>query len=188
MIIDNDFLTKKEQENILDTIKSKNNLFPLHFLPGNVSSDNEDLQEKHYVFSHVLYYRFAPRSDFYEYFMEVFLKFLNKNNIEFRAILSARVNFYPARAEEDSIGYPHTDWDFDHKVFLYYINDSDGDTLIYKETVEENIKIENLKNLNVVKSIKPQMGTGVIFDGKNYHSASFPIKSKYRAILNVSFL
>ncbi len=57
----------------------------------------------------------------------------------------------------------------DHLVMLYYINDSDGETI--------------LRN---VGKIKPKKGRIVIFDGSILHKAKYPVKG-YRCILNFNF-
>ena len=53
-----------------------------------------------------------------------------------------------------------------HLALLYYVNDSDGDTIIY----------ENKKTLKIKKTIKPKQGRIVIFDGSYWHSGSQPKK------------
>lgn len=99
-----------------------------------------------------------------------------------KSILRARINLYVKN--DGGVGHPHTDWKFDHNVFMYYINDSDGDTLIYKELFNDY----NLENLSTENAISPKMGRGAVFNGSNFHSASNPITFSKRAILNISFV
>ena len=68
--------------------------------------------------------------------------------------------------------YPHLDIVQD--VCLYYVNDSDGDTIFYDENETE------------VKRVTPKKGRVVFFDGSYYHSASSPSKNT-RVILNYNF-
>ena len=62
-------------------------------------------------------------------------------------------------------------------VALYYVCDSDGDTVIYNETKES-------KKYTIKKSVTPKQGRMVIFDGALYHAAKQPINSNTRCIVN----
>ena len=72
---------------------------------------------------------------------------------------------------------PHRDFYFKHHVFLYYINDSDGDTFLFNE-------IDN-GDLEVVEKITPKKGRIICFDGKWLHASSLPYKSEYRSVFNM---
>ena len=59
-----------------------------------------------------------------------------------------------------------------HKVFLFYINDSDGDTFFFN-------------NKEIFKRITPKKNRLVIFDGNIKHAGTHPIKSEKRIVLNI---
>jgi hypothetical protein len=65
---------------------------------------------------------------------------------------------------------PHTDLPFDHWVVLYYVNDSDGDTVFFD-------------NGHIVKSVSPKRGRAVLFNGNILHGGGIP-KSNPRSIVN----
>ena len=73
---------------------------------------------------------------------------------------------------------PHKDFDFGHHVFLYYINDCDGDTFLFNELGNGEIE--------VVERVSPKKGRLVCFDGTWLHASSVPINSEYRAVLNMN--
>jgi hypothetical protein len=80
----------------------------------------------------------------------------------------------------------HTDLEEPHMVVLYYINDSDGETIIsnlsYDDISAEEInKKENYPT--VFKKVEPQKGRVVIFNGKYYHAPTNPSKNR-RCIIN----
>jgi hypothetical protein len=79
----------------------------------------------------------------------------------------------------------HVDMDFDHKVLLYYVNDSDGDTILYNEVFEEYGEVPN--NFTVQQTSTPSKGNGLVFDGLTYHSSSKPTKNSKRIIINIDF-
>ena len=77
--------------------------------------------------------------------------------------------------------YDPEKWDFfkipvteeQHKTILYYFNDSDGDTVFYK-------------NKKIIKRITPVLNSGICFDGSIYHSSSKPIKNIKRLVMNIN--
>ena len=73
---------------------------------------------------------------------------------------------------------PHIDLDEgeEHIVVLYYVIDSDGDTVIYNERTESLTYTEKQR-------VTPKQGRVVIFDGGQYHTAEQPTKGT-RCIVN----
>ena len=62
----------------------------------------------------------------------------------------------------------HVDLDFPHYVCLYYINDSDGDTVFF----EKDQKTE-------IKRVTPKKGRIAFFSGDIYHCTSTPSKNRF---------
>ncbi len=63
-----------------------------------------------------------------------------------------------------------------HLVVLYYVCDSDGDTIIYHERVKS-------EKYTIKQRVTPKQGRIVIFDGTLYHTAEQPLHST-RCIVN----
>jgi hypothetical protein len=64
---------------------------------------------------------------------------------------------------------------------VYYVNDSDGDTVLFNEFYDKN----NVSQpLTICKRIQPKKNRLVIFDSKRYHASSNPILNKNRTVLN----
>jgi hypothetical protein len=114
-----------------------------------------------------------------------------KINLEFNTILDARsFLMFPlhdkVRKEYDNIHVDRTD---DHWVCLYYVNDSDGDTVLFKQTREDmNNDIEVFKNTKFepLKTVTPKKGRAIVFNGNRYHSSTAPTEG-VRCILNFDF-
>ena len=91
----------------------------------------------------------------------------------------------------------HIDKAEPHVTIIYYINDSDGDTLIFND--ENNKHLKNIKefmnndnfldfkNFELSKSISPKKGRVVIFDGNLWHYGKYPTKSE-RNIININLV
>jgi hypothetical protein len=88
------------------------------------------------------------------------------------------------------INYPHVDVDREHMVGLLYLNDSDGDTVIYTETFDPQGPIssrehyDSITSFTKLVSITPEKGTFVFFNGKHYHSSSTPTAHANRVVVN----
>ena len=83
---------------------------------------------------------------------------------------------------------PHVDLIFPHLVCLYYVNDCDGDTIIYNETSDQVIE-EAIPstNFSIYKTVSPKKGRVVLFNGKYYHSSSKPTIDR-RCIINFNLI
>jgi hypothetical protein len=100
--------------------------------------------------------------------------------------------FLSLPVSKSKIDKPHIDIPEPHYVGLYYVNDSDGDTVIYQETYnpmfESTIHAElTSESLSVVRTITPKKGRLVIFNGNHYHSSSQPTTT-HRCVINFHFL
>ena len=83
--------------------------------------------------------------------------------------------------KENRKDHIHVNVDIPHLVMLYYVNDSDGDTILYDKTLDD-IPYEvqypdEYCNLNIAHRIAPKKGRVLFFDGRCYHSPSTPTKS-----------
>jgi len=80
--------------------------------------------------------------------------------------------------------------DTKHLVVLYYVNDSDGDTVIIDKkhsmpsANSDNVKLEDY---NIVERITPKQGRAVLFDGWQYHTAEQPQKNM-RCVININII
>jgi hypothetical protein len=68
-------------------------------------------------------------------------------------------------------------------VAIYYINDSDGDTLFFEDPT--SIDFEELK---IVTSVSPKKGRIVVFNKSVLHSHRPPKNSRVRGVINFNFL
>ena len=71
---------------------------------------------------------------------------------------------------------PHIDSTDPHKVILFYLNDTDGDTYFYD------------KEHKIIDSVTPKGNRAVLFDGSILHSSSKPIDFAKRIVLNINLM
>lgn len=79
----------------------------------------------------------------------------------------------------------HIDLHTRHLVLLYYVCDSDGDTIIVDRPPD--VPPTQMEKCPILKQVTPKQGRAVIFDGSLYHTAQQPT-SNMRCIINFDFI
>ena len=103
----------------------------------------------------------------------------------------------PLKGLSDQLDINHVDRKQNHLVILYYVKDSDGDTIIYENTLhsvmtqrvvsEYNSELPPLEKTKELQRVSPKQGRVVIFDGAFYHTAEQPQKD-VRLIINYNVI
>lgn len=84
--------------------------------------------------------------------------------------------------------YPHIDAEVDHWTCVYYVNDCDGDLIVYNDTFPEISQVNAKTHKFTVKRIcKPAQGKLVTFNGKYYHASSYPTTKPLRLAITFNF-
>jgi len=110
-------------------------------------------------------------------FSKVYLG-LNNNNLSNYFIQRIKINitFPHPKNTIENYGPIHTDDERkESKSIIYYINNSDGDTLFFNN---------NSDNPKIIKRISPKQGRAVVFNSNINHTACCPINAPYRQIIN----
>lgn len=81
----------------------------------------------------------------------------------------------------------HIDIPQPHYACVYYLNDTDGDTIIYEQTMINTPFGSQNVELKEHKRVTPKKGRFVIFDGSRYHCSSQPTEN-YRCIINFDLI
>jgi len=96
--------------------------------------------------------------------------------------------------ENSEVGEVHIDFYEPHYTMLYYVNDTDGDTIF--STIHES-EVEHIENefekfnyvnkkTQIRERVSPKQGRCVLFDGLIYHASSTPTKNE-RFVINFNF-
>ena len=176
-ILDN-IISKKEQNFIRNTLLD-NAEFPWTFVNDVSIKDNK--HQTRPGFKHVF-----RNYKLVESIITNTRKKLNKVLYANEEILEARA-FLQLPLEEKfrgkGVDTPHLDRFEPHLVYLYYVCDSDGDTIIYDYKTEKEGDVPFFEDVKELKRITPKQGRVVIFDGLYWHTAEQP-KKDVRCILN----
>lgn len=132
--------------------------------------------------------------DTYEMYMmsrQIIDYVLDAEQLQLNRILRIKANFLTQNVDhtfdESCVNSPHVDNYNEHKVLVYYVNESDGDTILFNEKWS-NDKEKDTINLTTEARVQPKRGRILMFDGLQYHTSQNPINSKHRAILNINFV
>jgi hypothetical protein len=134
-------------------------------------------------FSQLLFPTEDPNSPLFHYPKQIFEIFMNRHRLKPSKLIRVKANLLvrsAAQAETRPFA-PHVDVPFPHWVMIYYVNDSDGDTVIFDKQYPDR------ENPQVIKSISPKKGRAIFFDGRHYHCGSCPIDHDTRIIFNYDF-
>lgn len=124
-------------------------------------------------------------SEYWPLFEEVFLKFINENNLNLSQIYRASVNL--TTSSNFLHNNPHVDHTFKHNVFIHYLNTfDDGHTYIFDETYDGKNAVSKEKKI-IKKIIQPQKNKAICFDGKFYHAQGFCKPDQHRIVFVVTF-
>lgn len=83
----------------------------------------------------------------------------------------------------------HVDRFEPHQTLIYYLNTSDGDTVVFDQTysIGDDYKAASSTSLPIKYRIKPVANTLLHIDGFQYHSGSNPVENDYRITININF-
>lgn len=98
------------------------------------------------------------------------------------------------KADQPYATQPHVDFDNIHQTALLYINDCDGDTIIYNEKYKPMFGMGSYNHFSRIKDqltvktvISPKANRLVLFDGLHYHSGTIPVVAGRRVIMNINY-
>ena len=171
-----DIISSQLVDKIHDLTLGTNTEFPWHYKGNLTYSSNDPLYTLKPGMHHVLYHKGAKQSHYLAPFFQILYEFSFKRNLFVEDIF--RINSYLDLPNPNPGADlpPHVDTVHPHFVLLYYINDSEGDTILFEEDEK-----------TIIKKITPKKGRLIFFDGHIFHCGSTPGTST-RAIINYNFL
>ena len=187
ILVVDDAVSKVYQNSIKDTLLG-NVDFPWYF-NKDVTYANKKIESSYSVpsLSHKLTDE-KTNSGFYDFLLPLALEISGNNNLNPQRITRARSFLQFPIPDSNTHNHPHCDIDEEHTVILYYVNDSDGDTFLFDQTLDDFPQKDISKNNFTVKqTVSPKQGRAVIFNGKRYHASSTPTNG-VRCILNFDLI
>ena len=191
-IID-DFIDLEYQEDIrsilLADYQYQGKDFPWHYI-GDVTAEGDADSQNRAALAHeyIIYdedqsiedQKATEEIDHFHYLFLPMLKHVCvRMNIKKINVLQGRSFLqFPLNLKDKTVDTPHVDLQQEHLVALYYVCDSDGDTIIYNERHQPANKEYTIK-----QKVTPKQGRMVLFDGSLYHTAEQP-EHNVRCVVN----
>jgi hypothetical protein len=149
--------------------------------------------------THLAYNYGNEPSDWFPFIMPIVYSIAEAAGHELEQLLRIRVGCLPQTHE---IGYeyntPHLDFTMPHYTACYYVNDSDGDTVVFDQTaydmtttnICEDTLLEYVQctNFTVAQRSTPKKGRLCIFDGLRFHASTKPKENDRRIVLTVNYI
>lgn len=149
-------------------------------------------------FSHVAYDLGVQPSEWYPFLMPLVYAIEEAAGHKITQLLRIRVGML-LKTDEPEYDYntPHLDFLMPHYTACYYVNDSDGDTILFNqgrsdiegEELTENTVINYVKDTDftIEQRCTPKKGQVCLFDGMRFHSSSKPKETSRRIVITVNY-
>lgn len=117
---------------------------------------------------------------------EILEKFAKKHKIKINDVMRTRTNMTFRSDDERPVG-AHVDNRnrYEHYVFLYYVNDSDGDTVLYNQH-HDGVTSYKEEDLTIRSRFSPKAGSAIFFSGDIFHTWHYPITHDFRCSVNMN--
>jgi hypothetical protein len=187
-VIDN-VIPKDYQDYIFHLVTEPD--FPLYF-KKNIVTHKYDMSQNIHGFIHSLYDENAQKSNYFSPIYPLVLNITEKTGVKFHALDRMRFNFILGNPDSKLDHHlPHVDNFLPHYVAIYYVNDCDGDTVIFNEmldipTIERDEEFIERNQWTIKERVSPKKGRMVIFDGRYYHASSFTKTQPFRCVINMN--
>lgn len=179
-VIDN-YLNKDTFKNIADLVLSDN--FPW-FYNENITQDKENEHVFSYGFTHIFHDGEMRNT----YYAEMLTPVINKikQTAKGSEILRSRLDMTMSVSGK-YLHTPHIDYPYNNITTIFYLNDSDGDTVLFDEYGNDIHTAYNQDSLTEMHRVSPKANRLLIYEGNRLHTGNSPIKHKRRILLNSNF-
>eukprot|EP01050_Picozoa_sp_SAG11_P000650 SAG11_NODE_22_length_25040_cov_4.376729_18_plen_186_part_00 len=162
-------------DQICELTLGHDNMLPWFYSPSLTFPSNHPEYKFKPGVKHPVYYENTPPSLYLFQLLQPLYCFSLKLNFELHKIFNIKsfLDFPNPNPGPDLP--PHVDIDDPHWVLLYYINDSEGDTILFKDD-----------KITEIKRVTPKKGRCIFFDGTIPHCGSTP-STLSRAVINYNF-
>ena len=194
VVIDN-FLPPMYEESIFNLVTGSE--FPWIFNNYSVSRDPltnfyhiDEPYKEHIQFRHIFVYNGVIKSEWFKYLTPLLARFEQVTGKKIKSYYRIKANLLMPQTGITT-QQPHVDNMMEYTLdslevkervtLLYYVNDSDGDTVMYNE----HYTGEPLGLLTKQQTVSPVKNRAVIFDSNQLHAGCCPKQTDYRMVINI---
>jgi len=186
------FIPESYRDEILQLLKHSQ--VPWHYRRSTVNQETIDECKdfynalpcrESYQFVHAMVQDNIPVSDYWQKINPLLYFFTFATGLEVKNVIRVKSNLLLRNAHsEEFINTPHVDeYTISQKTvsFLYYVNDSDGDTVGFDRFLDDGVRY---KDFRITERIDPAAGKAIYFPSNYYHASSCPIEHEDRIVIN----
>ena len=159
--------------------------FDWHFMEDTTTEFINTPQYSTPSFGNLIYYSQNQNNPHFDFFKPLVESIEKIGKFKITNLLRVRAGFllntkYALPSLPYKYNQPHVDYDFDHFTAVYYVNEADGDTVIFNE-IQASDKYYPLHRST------PAAGKVLIFNGRHYHSSTCPKIHTKRIAITLNF-
>lgn len=171
------------QRKLYDTVT--NIKFPWFYMEDTTYERPDKSSYNTPAFGHLLLSNDGSRSEYLDLFTPILTNLQEKFEFKITNVIRMRLGFlmktrYNFPGDSYVYNKPHVDADVPHLTAIYYLNSTDGDTVIFSDT-------QPSERYREWKRYLPEQGKLVLFDGKYYHASTCPKMFPTRIALTINF-
>lgn len=159
--------------------------FDWHFMEDATTEKINLPQYSTPAFGNLLYYSQHESNPHYEFFKPLIDTLEEVGGFKIKELLRVRAGMllntkYALHSLSYKYNTPHIDYDFDHYTAVYYVNECDGDTVVFRE-------IEPAEKFYPLHKCTPNQGKFLLFNGRHYHASTCPKIHTKRMAITINF-
>jgi hypothetical protein len=126
-------------------------------------------------------------------FEELFKNIERSFGFKFDQLIRARLGakFPKIGFTSDNYNLPHIDYFYPHETLIFYFNDSDGDTRIFDQwgmyPMKNDFREDWPTEFTTQARVTPKANRLLWLNGLQFHTASNPIHTTNRVVINMNF-
>lgn len=182
LIVD-DVVSKKYQ----DMIEQAALRWPWYY-QSNIATGTYPRENATIGFCQSLFSDGRPLNDQFQPLFPLLLEGCEKANLEFAQLFRVQSFMHVPHQPAEKYDGPHINIPDPHIVGLYYVNDSDGDTVLFNQTWDDIPygQLTDETQLSEYQRISPKKGRMLFFNGNRWHTSTSPT-NKIRTIITFDF-
>ena len=137
-------------------------------------------------FSHRFFYE-KQKSQYCDFVRPIMYFIESKTDIKINSIERMRAVYAPSEYQNrEFYNVPHVDMGIPHLTLIYYVNDCDSGTILFKEKYDPNNNGVDTRAKTFEQYVEAKRGRILIFDGLTYHTGKIPGEID-KILININF-
>lgn len=159
--------------------------FDWHFIEDTTFEKKDHINTSTPSFANLVYHPDNKENPGLEFFTPLLQNTCAKAGLELDQLLRMRLGFllntkYFMPHVRYQHNTPHVDFNVDHYTACYYINECDGETIVFHQTEES-------EKYSAMHKSMPQQGKVLVFNGRHYHASTCPKMFTKRIVMTMNF-